>query len=71
VKEYKPQRRSNTKGIGLNDGYTIETEAKGNSAKGKSEGTDYHPLTYLAYFRLLHPTLLSGDERGQIMRLLQ
>jgi hypothetical protein len=37
-------------------------------AKGKSKGTDYRPLTYLAYFRLLHPTLRSGDERGQIVR---
>jgi hypothetical protein len=64
MKEYKSQQHHIRRELVLNDGYTIETEAK-----GKSESTDYSPLTYLAYFRLLHPTLLSGDEKGHIMRL--
>jgi hypothetical protein len=53
MKGYKSQQRY-TKGIGLNDGYTIETEEKGNGQKANPRGTDYHPLTYLAYFRSHH-----------------
>jgi hypothetical protein len=57
---------SYTKAIDLNDGYTIETKAKGNRQKANLR---VYWLTYLAYFRLLHPPLLSGDKRGEIMRL--
>jgi hypothetical protein len=47
----------------------LKHKAKGNRQKANLRGSDYRLLTYLAYFRLLNPTLHIGDEKGRIMRL--
>jgi hypothetical protein len=68
VKEYKSQKHRVLRELILVTDILLKLRQKAKT-NGKSEGTDYRPLMYLAGSRLLHPMLLSGDERGEIMRL--